>query len=84
MWQSIEYIEVAIFLEIERIIFFIREIVLMPSTDKQNQPEPTAEATSEKLQEKNGNQAGNKKPNKSNSELMAEFFAIIADEDKKS
>jgi len=58
---------------------FTKEIVLNTATDKQNQDLPTCEETHENLTE----DEKEKKAGKSNSELMAEFFAVVSDEDKK-
>lgn len=46
-----------------------------PITDKQNEDLPIHENLTEDEKEK--------KAGKSNSELMAEFFAVVSDEDKK-
>ena len=50
---------------------------MKPSNDNQSQPESTCENTSDNIEEEKS------KSGKSNSELMAEFFAVISDEDKK-
>ncbi len=62
-----------------RFFIFIKEITLNPVTESQNQDQSTCENT-------NGNLLDDKKEKKagkSNSELMAEFFAVVSDEDKK-
>jgi len=52
---------------------------MKPTTENQNQGLATCEKSDENLKE----DAKEKKAGKSNSELMAEFFAIVSDEDKK-
>ena len=49
------------------------------ATDKQNQDPSTCDENHENLTD----DAKEKKAGKSNSELMAEFFAVVSDEDKK-
>ena len=58
-------------------IFLCKEIAL--NTDTQN----PLESTSENTQENSGEEKKESKPTKSNSELMAEFFSINSDADKK-
>ena len=58
-------------------IFLCKEIVL--NTDTQNPLESTSESTNEKLEA----EKKETKSTKSNSELMAEFFSINSDVDKK-
>jgi len=52
---------------------------LNTSTNTQNPSESTSESTNENL----GRDKKTSKPAKSNSELMAEFFSINSDADKK-
>lgn len=58
---------------------FIKENTLNPATDNQKQGQATCEKNDKNLTE----DEKEKKAGKSNSELMAEFFAIVSDEDKK-
>ena len=58
-------------------IFLCKEIVL--NTDNQNPLESTSESTNENLEA----EKKETKSTKSNSELMAEFFSINSDVDKK-
>ena len=58
---------------------FIKESILNSATDKQNQDPSTCDENHENLTD----DAKEKKAGKSNSELMAEFFAVVSDEDKK-
>lgn len=50
-----------------------------PSTDTNKQPGLTFESNKENL----GENEKESKPSKSNSELMAEFFSVNSDDDKK-
>ena len=59
--------------------FLCKEIILNTSTNNQNPPESTSESTNGNIEvEQKKNKSG-----KSNSELMAEFFSINPDADKK-